>query len=89
LFAHDARRSTADVLATLPSGWRNNPGDPQQRDFDGPHGEIAVAYRFTRAGLTAAVGDSEWTGVSHAVSGHRIDLERDGRRRSYARARDG
>jgi acyl-CoA carboxylase subunit alpha len=48
-----ANRAGARVLAALPSGWRNVPAQPQLTAFEGPDGEIDVAYRLTRAGLTA------------------------------------
>ncbi len=49
------RRAQAPVLATLPSGWRNNPSAPQRAryELDGRHAE--VSYRFGRDGLQAVV----------------------------------
>jgi propionyl-CoA carboxylase alpha chain len=45
------RRATAPVLAGLPSGWRNNPTQPQTTVFDA----ATVEYRLDRAGLAADV----------------------------------
>ncbi|HTZ10208.1 MAG TPA: biotin/lipoyl-containing protein, partial [Acidimicrobiales bacterium] len=43
-------RIAAPVLGPMPSGWRNNPSLPQEAQFDGPDGTVAVAYRFDRTG---------------------------------------
>lgn len=57
-----ARRSTATVLAGLPSGWRNVPAFPQVTRYAGQHGEIEVRYRLDRAGTLA-----EWS--THPMTG--------------------
>jgi propionyl-CoA carboxylase alpha chain len=44
-------RLEAKVLATAPSGWRNNPSQFQQTRFQCDRGEISVEYRFERDGL--------------------------------------
>jgi len=51
------RRRDAPVLGGLPSGWRNNPSQPQAAAYTrGPKGEpIEVRYAFGRSGLTAFV----------------------------------
>lgn len=54
------RRSTAPVLAGLPSGWRNVPAVPQVTRFAGPDGEIEVRYRLDRTG-----GLAEWSAAQH------------------------
>jgi propionyl-CoA carboxylase alpha chain len=46
-----ANRSAAGVLGRLPSGWRNVPSQPQRKSYEGPFGEIEVAYALTRDGL--------------------------------------
>jgi propionyl-CoA carboxylase alpha chain len=46
-----ANRSAAGVLGRLPSGWRNVPSQPQRKSYEGPFGEIEVAYALTREGL--------------------------------------
>jgi propionyl-CoA carboxylase alpha chain len=45
------RRSSATVLAALPSGWRNGPAAWQSSVLAGPAGEHRVSYRFTRSGV--------------------------------------
>ena len=45
-------RSTARVLAGLPSGWRNLPSSDQEKSYLSTDGsEHRVRYRFTRAGV--------------------------------------
>jgi acetyl/propionyl-CoA carboxylase alpha subunit len=50
-----ARRAAAPVLATIPSGWRNVPGGPQQVTFDCDGRLLAVRYRVGRDGVKAEV----------------------------------
>jgi len=58
------RRERAPVLATLPSGWRNNPSAPQRVSY-GLDGQAAeVSYRFGRDGLQAEV---DGTGLGDVV----------------------
>jgi acetyl/propionyl-CoA carboxylase alpha subunit len=44
------RRRRAPVLREMPSGWRNNPSEPQTTAFAIPEGRVDVAYRFDRTG---------------------------------------
>jgi propionyl-CoA carboxylase alpha chain len=76
-----ARRGEARVLATLPSGWRNNPAVPQTARFATAHDEeLEVAYRFDRTGRQLA----EPAGVVlHAVTPTTVDLTAGGLRRTY------
>lgn len=48
-----ARRATAVVLASLPSGWRNVPSGSQTAVYDGPAGPVEVGYRMNRHGELA------------------------------------
>ncbi|HVX09189.1 biotin carboxylase N-terminal domain-containing protein [Humibacter sp.] len=75
-------RADARVLASLPSGWRNNPSARQNVDF--LHGEthLAVTYRFERDGLQAAVNGQELPSlVLHHATPTLVDLEIGGVRR--------
>ncbi|WP_433116160.1 biotin carboxylase N-terminal domain-containing protein [Micromonospora sp. CA-246542] len=86
------RRSTAPVLAGLPSGWRNVPAVGQVTRFTGPDGEIEVRYRLNRTG-----GLVEWSAERDTderaagpstvelveATGDRVVLDVDGVRRSY------
>ncbi len=49
------RRQDAPVLATIPSGWRNNPSAPQRATYTAADQAIEVSYEFTRDGLRAEV----------------------------------
>jgi propionyl-CoA carboxylase alpha chain len=44
-----ARRATAPILATLPSGWRNVPSGAQTAVYNGPMGTVEIGYRLDRA----------------------------------------
>ncbi|BCJ53605.1 acetyl/propionyl-CoA carboxylase subuit alpha [Actinoplanes sp. NBRC 14428] len=48
-----ARRSSAPVLRSLPSGWRNVPSGSQTAVYDGPAGPVEVGYRMNRHGELA------------------------------------
>ena len=54
-------RCTAKTLAGLPSGWRNNPSEPQHKTFASSRGEIRVSYLFDRTGRCAHI-TSEFEG---------------------------
>ena len=45
LWAQERRRAEAPVLRGLPSGWRNNPSQPQRVTFRSGEATIEVAYR--------------------------------------------
>ncbi|HEY5351991.1 MAG TPA: biotin carboxylase N-terminal domain-containing protein [Streptosporangiaceae bacterium] len=53
------RRGEAPVLATLPSGWRNNPSAPQRVNYQLDGRPAEVSYRFGRDGLQAEVDGAE------------------------------
>ncbi|RAK27271.1 propionyl-CoA carboxylase alpha chain [Actinoplanes lutulentus] len=48
-----ARRASAPVLNSLPSGWRNVPSGSQTAVYDGPTGPVEVGYRMNRHGALA------------------------------------
>jgi propionyl-CoA carboxylase alpha chain len=81
------RRSSARVLGTLPSGWRNHPLDaPQPATFFAGEEELRVGYRFARDGslATLRVGDEHLEGARlHACTAELVDLEVEGVRRRY------
>jgi acetyl/propionyl-CoA carboxylase alpha subunit len=91
LAAQAARRSAATVLATIPSGWRNNPSQLQRVVFDGEDGVLAVGYRFGRSGaLEALEVDSEplegarlWAASPAGPGTWSVDLEVAGVRRRF------
>jgi propionyl-CoA carboxylase alpha chain len=84
LAAQAARRAAAPVLAGVPSGWRNNPSQPQRVAFDGAHGQVEVAYRFGRGGLDLELDGGPVAGVRlWACQADLVDLEAAGVRRRY------
>ncbi len=85
-----ARRAGAPVLATLPSGWRNNPSGQQHVSYrvDGEPAE--VSYRFGRGVLTAAVDGTALPDlVLHEATPDQVDLELGGVRRTVRITRAG
>jgi acetyl/propionyl-CoA carboxylase alpha subunit len=91
LAAQAARRAAATVQPTIPSGWRNNPSQPQRVELDGEDGVLAVGYRFGRAGALAALevdgepleGARLWAARQAAPETWTIDLEVAGVRRRF------
>jgi propionyl-CoA carboxylase alpha chain len=84
LAAQAERRAAPPVLADVPSGWRNNPSQPQLVAFDGPHGTVTVGYRFARAGLEIEVDGVHMPDVAvHRVTETSVEIETDGVRRRY------
>ena len=52
LAAQAERRAAATAYPTIPSGWRNNPSQPQWAQFEDPAGTShRVGYRFARTGI--------------------------------------
>jgi acetyl/propionyl-CoA carboxylase alpha subunit len=79
------RRATAEVLTTLPSGWRNVPGDQQWAAFDVGDRRVEVRYLLGTGGLTAEVDGSAVPDlVLRAASASRVDLDVAGVRREFA-----
>jgi acetyl/propionyl-CoA carboxylase alpha subunit len=64
LAGQTGRREEAPVLATLPSGWRNNPSAPQRATYELDGRPAEVSYRFGRDGLHAEV---DGTGLDDVV----------------------
>ncbi len=84
------RRGSPTILSGLPSGWRNNPSQPQRVLFEGPHGPVEVGYRFARAGLEVEVDGVSMPDLAvGTVTGSTVDIESGGVRRSYRVNRHG
>ena len=82
LAAQARRRADATVLATLPSGWRNNPSGPQQSTYELGDQAVEVSYRVGRHQTWAAVDGEELGPVMiRSASPTQVDLEVDGIRR--------
>ena len=90
LSAQAGRRATANVLATLPSGWRNNPSAMQTATFDAGGERHTVEYRLTRGGLLASV-DGEAAGDirARAITPGLADFDLGGIRRRVRITRAG
>jgi acetyl/propionyl-CoA carboxylase alpha subunit len=83
LAAQAARRESARVLASLPSGWRNNASAPQATSYGD---DLQVSYRMARDGALAwlSVGGAELEAPRiHAASADAVELEAGGVRRRY------
>ncbi|HEX3726091.1 MAG TPA: biotin/lipoyl-containing protein, partial [Pirellulales bacterium] len=84
LTAQAARRCEAQVLAAIPSGWRNNPSQFQQARFRADATEIVVEYRFERDGLLLRIDGEDQTGAHlAAVAREQIRLVLEGVERVY------
>ena len=79
-------RAHAEVLRTIPSGWRNNPSQPAATGLSEAGDELRVRYRFARDGTLCelTVDDREFaTARLHACSSKAVDLELGGVRCNY------
>ncbi|MCW2779354.1 MAG: accA2, partial [Frankiales bacterium] len=79
------RRSTARVLAGLPSGWRNVPSEPSRASF----GDVVVTYAQSRDGVSVTVDGERLGVVVLSAAPDLVDLETDGVRRRFRVALDG
>lgn len=90
LLAQEKRRARARVLATIPSGWRNNPSAMQETRYNHRGLEVAVKYLRDRRGRFVYEVDSE---SGEAIIGDRKDeriaLEIDGIRQNFVVSEDG
>jgi acetyl/propionyl-CoA carboxylase alpha subunit len=85
-----ARRATAPVLRTIPSGWRNVPGEDQHVTFGTGDGTQEVRYRFTGAAVTAAVnGEPVPELLVRQATPDRVVADIDGIRREFTVHQDG
>jgi propionyl-CoA carboxylase alpha chain len=70
-----ARRGRAPVLASLPTGFRNNPSAPQSAAYERGGTPVEVTYRFDRDGLAAAVAGRAVRGATLlSATPARVDL---------------
>ena len=77
-------RNAATIWRALPSGWRNNPSQPQQVVLRDEDGALRVTYRFGRDGLAELAVDGDAVEVAlHAASPSYVDLTIDGVRRRF------
>jgi acetyl/propionyl-CoA carboxylase alpha subunit len=76
-------RAAARVWGRLPSGWRNNPSQPQRVTLSRRGADVEVTYRFGRDGIVAAVGGTAVDLVLHHCSRDSVDATIDGVRRVF------
>jgi propionyl-CoA carboxylase alpha chain len=77
-------RTGANVLGTLPSGWRNVYSAPQRVSYTAAGQQYDVAYRLIGDRVTASVNDvPQEHGIVREARPDRVDLEIDGTRRAY------
>ncbi len=90
LLAQQARRAQARVLATIPSGWRNNPSAMQEVRYRHREREITVRYLRDRSGsFSYQVEDQSGAAAVSDWHHDRIDLEIDGLRQTFTVSSDG
>jgi acetyl/propionyl-CoA carboxylase alpha subunit len=79
------RRADAGVLLPAPSGWRNNPSQPQSVRYVGESGDLQIEYSFTRGELAVRVNGESLAGVClRQASLDLVRLEVAGVERAYA-----
>jgi len=78
-----AHRGGARVWGRLPSGWRNNPSQPQRVTLSRRGGDTVVDYAFTRDGVTVGVDGAALDVTVHACSATNVDATIGGVRRTF------
>lgn len=81
--AHE--RSRRHVLASLPSGWRNRPGQFQERGFRGEHGDHLIRYSLAGTPVVDGIGRIELLACTPEL----VEIGRDGLEHSFHVARYG
>lgn len=77
-------RNEAVVMQRIPSGWRNNPSQPQKTTLEHDGQQIEVQYRLTRAGLEALVDGQSLDVQLDTCCAESASLVVDGVRRRFA-----
>ncbi|HEY4669834.1 MAG TPA: biotin carboxylase N-terminal domain-containing protein [Tepidiformaceae bacterium] len=84
LEAQARRRAEAPVLRTLPSGWRNNPSQPQRMAYRHVDAEVVVQYERARDGSFAyTVGERSGRARLLSAENGRVLLDVDGVQRTF------
>jgi acetyl/propionyl-CoA carboxylase alpha subunit len=84
-----ANRRGARVWGRLPSGWRNNPAQPQSLVLERRGEETTVAYRMHRSGIDVTIDGEPMDVVVHTTSADLVDATIGGVRRRFAVAMSG
>jgi propionyl-CoA carboxylase alpha chain len=77
------RRAVAEAGRGAPSGWRNNPSQPQHVELTSRAETYVVDYAFGRDGIELSVNGESRDVVMHSAADHVIDATIDGIRRRY------
>jgi acetyl/propionyl-CoA carboxylase alpha subunit len=83
------RRLHAPVLGSLPSGWRNNPSQPQAVRYRRGETEIDVAYAFGHRGIDAILDGDEVALENLTADPDHVEMTVDGVHRRYDVSRAG
>jgi propionyl-CoA carboxylase alpha chain len=83
------RREGASVWRGLPSGWRNNPSQPQRVTLARRGSDTAVDYAFDRDGVALSVDGAPLRITVHSAAADRIDATVEGIRRVFTVAISG
>jgi propionyl-CoA carboxylase alpha chain len=78
-----AHRRAATTLARLPSGWRNNPSQPQRLLLSDETGELAVDYAFARDAVALTVDAEPLDIAVHTTTERTVEASIDGVRRTF------
>jgi acetyl/propionyl-CoA carboxylase alpha subunit len=79
-----ANRRDARVWARLPSGWRNNPSQPQSVVLERRGDEVAVTYAIGRSHVDVAVDGEPVDVIVHSASAEVVDASIGGVRRRFS-----
>jgi propionyl-CoA carboxylase alpha chain len=77
------RRLSATVGGGLPSGWRNNPSQPQRVELSSRGASQVIEYEFGRDGIDVSVNGEPLKVELHSAAYHVIDATVGGVRRRY------
>jgi len=90
MVAQGRQRDAAQVLTTLPSGWRNSKMPPETISFRHGDEELAVNYRRQRTGNFAVeVDDQKYDVAIQSRSSEGVELVINGQRSATTVTRDG
>jgi acetyl/propionyl-CoA carboxylase alpha subunit len=79
------QRSRIHVLATIPSGWRNRPGQFQERGYRGDHGDHLVRYSMAGGTTVDGMGPIDLISCTPVL----VEIARNGMEHSFRVARYG
>jgi acetyl/propionyl-CoA carboxylase alpha subunit len=76
-------RTAANAWGRLPSGWRNNPSQPQRVTLSRREVDTVVEYTFGRDGVSVTADGVALDIDIHAIDATRVDATIDGVRRTF------